>query len=185
MVDHGIRKGWFKLAPTHILDFFHDIFPGMIGLDGCINAQEVGRFRSFGIVPFDSRQGIRLVLFRWIQDVDLRIAVGVTLGHFAASVGQTHDAGSFLHDDGIGFHKDGSARNSGGLATFLVLISFAKQIMESMDDIMGKFQMLSLIFTDGNLGGLIQQDIGSHERWIGKEATTPTDSPCFLAFSLN
>jgi hypothetical protein len=191
MGDNGLRQHRLELAPGHVPNLGQNVFLGAFrGLDGRIDIQEVGRLRPVGVVPLDARQGIRLAPLDLVadrlgivQDVDPRSVHRVTLGHLGGPVRQTHDAGALLENYRIGFDKYRPGWDASCLASFLVLVALAKQVVEPADDIPGQFQVLSLVLPDGDLSGLVQHDIGGHENGIRKQ-TDADGFSLFLGFFL-
>src|SRR3546814_9706203 len=77
---------------------------------------------------------------------------------FRSAVAQAHDPRRFLRDDGIGQGKKLHA-----------------EIGVELDrDIAAEFQMLLLIFAHGNMGRLVEQNVGSLQHGIDEQANAGT-----------
>jgi hypothetical protein len=95
VVDNRICQEWLEGTPIKVLDFQNNVLLGSTRLHCRINVQQICRFRSFFIVPLDTLEDIGLAPFnlvanhvRWIQDIDSRSIIGVTLGHFTSAIHQ-------------------------------------------------------------------------------------------------
>src|SRR3546814_20887110 len=91
--------------------------------------------------------------------------------HFHAAVAQAHDPRRLLRDDGIGQGKK----------------LHAELGVELDRDIAAEFQMLLLIFAHGNMGRLVEQNVGSLQHGIAEQANAGTleSLACMLLYMLH
>ena len=80
-----------------------------------------------------------------------------TLAHFTLTVGAENATGG-SRDGGFGESEDGAT--DGAVKVF--------------GDVASEFNMLSLIFTNGNEVGAVKEDVGGHEDWVIKKTHVNT-----------
>ena len=158
-LDDSFCDGFFEVAVALALeldfDFLHRPPSCMV-----IDRHEVGYRWSFLFVIRDAGAGVGDGAGEFLADDVRRIAEcdvagggGSALRHFGGWIVERHDARADFLDEWLG--------NGKGLAEFGV---------EAARDDACEFQVLELILTDRNDGPVIEQDVASHERWIGEEA---------------
>ncbi len=154
--DGGFGEEGFELAPAHVLAFGGDGFFGLAGHQH-VEGEQVGAFGPGGIAKDEAAGGVGFTFFDFgldqfggIQEIDAAEVGGVGFGHFAGAVGEAHDAGTIGADQGGGGFEDGG-------------FGFAKLMVDAIGDVAGEFDMLLLVFANGDFVGIVEENIGGHE----------------------
>ena len=145
----GFCEQRFELPPAHFDALPGDSVPSFAAENG-VQAQEVVGLWSIRIVKFQTT--FRVCFgpldflgnqLRWIKQGDATAFVGIALAHFAAPIGQAHDPGALLENQRFRHFEHRALR-------------FAEAGIDSLlSDVTGQFQVLLLVFSDGNQIGVI------------------------------
>mmetsp|Transcript_5957 Transcript_5957/g.8846 ORF Transcript_5957/g.8846 Transcript_5957/m.8846 type:complete len:359 (-) Transcript_5957:119-1195(-) len=178
MRHDSISKQRLEFSPSHIPHLFQNILPRPPWLHGCINTQQIRRLGPLWIIPLQTLHYVRLTLLDLlpnklgrVQNVNPRIIIRITLGHLILPIRQTHHPRPALLDNHrLRFGEGRVGRYARLLAPLLKWSALIVHIRPSSDDVPRKFEMLSLIFTDWDTVGLIEEDVGRHEDGVGEES---------------
>ena len=90
-----------------------------------------------------------------VGQVDARIVRRVGLAHLLGAVAQAHDAGRGAEDQRLGDREE---------------IRRVEVVVELDGDVARQLEVLLLVLADRHVRGLVDQDVGRHQRRIGVEA---------------
>ncbi len=161
VVPVGFGEAFFEVAITtatilvvgdHLLVFFS-------GGEELVEGEDDGVFGGLGVfdcggVGLDTHDEFFGGFF--VSEDGEGVVVG--FGHFfAVESGDFGDVGAdpgFGHDEGI----------------------FSVEVVDFADEVSGDFEVLLLVFADGNDVGVVEKDIGGHEGGVGKEGVVGGDA---------
>ena len=90
-----------------------------------------------------------------VSEVDTAVVRRVGLAHLLGAVAQAHDARRRAEDQRLGDREE---------------IGHGEVVVEFDGDVARQLEMLLLVLADRNVRGLVDQDVGCHQRRIGEQA---------------